>query len=373
MRVIIITNSLSSGGAEKQMLWIARTLVTKGIPCAIFEMQARSSNHRIAELITAATEAGVEFRRAALKETYFTTWIRLHDFVRAHSTAIVWTWGFRSDLSILLMHWLGFKRRWICSLRTANMEAFRSLDWLVHACIEQNAYYASNTYAAREFLGIVHPGSKLRCHVIYNFVPESASAVKTLPAVLPRPLHVVMPGNIEHPKKGYDIVIQLAELIKKECLPIKIHVGGRPDRIGLFAKQIAERELETVLIYHGEVDAPHEFLKSGDCFLLVSRYEGMPNSLLEATSIGLPAITTVVGDLGQLVETKEEMYLVPIEDVAAVKRCLVDILSDWPAAVEMAGRGRLWCERNFAAENCTQQILHLLNDVSQGNDTVCAE
>src|SRR6185312_1913411 len=191
-RVIIVANSLFSGGAEKQLLWIARTLLEEGIPCAIFELRSNRGNERLETLIDSASKAGVEILRAGPGESYLWTWLRLRHFVTCHSTAIVWTWGFRSDLALCTLHWLGLRRRWICSLRTANPGSLHSMRRLVRACTTQGASYVTNTLAAREMLGVVCPSSLKRSRVIYNFVPESKAIPVTLPSELPRPLRVMM-------------------------------------------------------------------------------------------------------------------------------------------------------------------------------------
>jgi glycosyltransferase involved in cell wall biosynthesis len=360
MRVIIVANSLFSGGAEKQLLWIARTLLEGGVPCAIFELRSNRGNQRLETLIDSASKAGVEIIRAAPRENYLRTWLRLEHFVTSHSTAMVWTWGFRSDLAICALHLLGKRRRWICSLRTANPGSLRSMSWLVRACAAQGASYAANTWAAREMLGVVCLRTLARSQVIYNFVPESKAEPVALPRVLPRPLRVVMLGNIDLAKKGYDLVLELSEILQKEELLVEIHVAGRPDSDGKFVREIERRRLTTTLIYHGETGAPQEFLRSGHCYLLTSPFEGMPNALLEATSLALPTITTKVGDLERLATDGVQMRLVDTGDVQGLKDSLMAVMADWPAAVEMGKRGRAWCRESFHVEEIKTKLFEVM-------------
>jgi glycosyltransferase involved in cell wall biosynthesis len=64
------------------------------------------------------------------------------------------------------------------------------------------------------------------------------------------------------------------------------------------------------------------FYNALDAFLLTSRTEQMPLSLLEAMASGLPAICTNVGDCSEMLSTRDFPYLVPSGDVAKLASAL---------------------------------------------------
>lgn len=67
------------------------------------------------------------------------------------------------------------------------------------------------------------------------------------------------------------------------------------------------------LHYKGAYDEPEQWFASGkkyDAFVFTSRWEGMPNTLLEAGAYGLPIVAPTVGGIGELV-TESTGYPLP--------------------------------------------------------------
>jgi glycosyltransferase involved in cell wall biosynthesis len=63
------------------------------------------------------------------------------------------------------------------------------------------------------------------------------------------------------------------------------------------------------------------WLQAADVFVLPSRKEGLPNSILEAMAAGLPVVATDVGGIGEAV-TRSCGRLVPYSDVPALAEAL---------------------------------------------------
>ncbi|MDO4740287.1 MAG: glycosyltransferase [Eubacteriales bacterium] len=65
--------------------------------------------------------------------------------------------------------------------------------------------------------------------------------------------------------------------------------GGKTE---LYRKLARELGIENSVTFQGFVKNPHGLLKQADLFVFPSRFEGMPNALLEAMSLGLPVVST---------------------------------------------------------------------------------
>ena len=64
------------------------------------------------------------------------------------------------------------------------------------------------------------------------------------------------------------------------------------------------------------------FLSSANIFVLPSRWEGLPVSLLEAMGMGLPVVATRVEGVEEVVQDGVQGLLVPPEDSAGARRGL---------------------------------------------------
>jgi glycosyltransferase involved in cell wall biosynthesis len=112
-------------------------------------------------------------------------------------------------------------------------------------------------------------------------------------------------------------------------------VGDGELRNGLeqLARQLG---LHQSVIFWGERQNPGDFLHAADAFVLSSRSEGVPISLLEAMSVGLPCIASDVGGLGEVTRSTAAGAVVPPGEVAALAAALRAYAAD-PAAARAAG------------------------------------
>jgi glycosyltransferase involved in cell wall biosynthesis len=132
-------------------------------------------------------------------------------------------------------------------------------------------------------------------------------------------LDVLWAGRIDRQKRP-DILLQIAEACRE--LPIRFNVFGS-SVLDDDVYSDAFGQLENVF-YHG----PFEGLTSlnvdaFDVFLNTSQWDGMPNILLEAMSMGIPVISSAVGGIPELIREGENGFLVlPFDKVSCYKSLL---------------------------------------------------
>lgn len=69
---------------------------------------------------------------------------------------------------------------------------------------------------------------------------------------------------------------------------------------------------------------PYRWIKYCDCFVLPSRVEGLPNSLIEAQYIGKPVVaTTCIPIIGRIIKDEVTGYTVPSEDYNAMAEAML--------------------------------------------------
>jgi glycosyltransferase involved in cell wall biosynthesis len=142
-----------------------------------------------------------------------------------------------------------------------------------------------------------------KLHVIYNpcrtFLdscsPVSSSSPRTNEPE--RRLRVLWAGRLDAEKR-VDLLCDVA----RNCVFADFLVFGH--RV-VDANEM-QLSLQPNLIFKGGFSDPHELVQEGpfDAFLFTSRWEGLPNILLEVGALGIPVIAPVVGGVGELVSSQ---------------------------------------------------------------------
>ncbi len=93
---------------------------------------------------------------------------------------------------------------------------------------------------------------------------------------------------------------------------------------------IAEFQIEDEVTVTGRFpnSAVYDQLRKMHIYVQSSAYEGLPNALLEAASIGLPLIATAVGGMKEVLRHEENALLVPHGDPRALSQAIDRVLEN---------------------------------------------
>jgi len=100
-----------------------------------------------------------------------------------------------------------------------------------------------------------------------------------------------------------------------------------------------------------------------DTFLLSSRREGLPNSLLEAMAMGVPVVTTDVAGAKELVLDGRTGFVLPQGDVEGIARALIVLAGDDRMRKQMGQSSLDRVEKEFSFTNRLQRVEALYEDI----------
>ena len=118
-------------------------------------------------------------------------------------------------------------------------------------------------------------------------------------------------GNIR-PVKGYEDLLTAVSRLSADY-SFEVHIAGRildREYYNKLKTMIGDNHLEDRVVFRGEVEDPESFLKELHIFILPSLSEGFSNALLEAMGNGLAVIATKVGANSEMINDREEGFLV---------------------------------------------------------------
>jgi glycosyltransferase involved in cell wall biosynthesis len=150
------------------------------------------------------------------------------------------------------------------------------------------------------------------------------------------------------PVKGLDVLIDAVPLIEGATVEI---IGDGPLR-GELEAQIADLGVVERVDLRGWIDGARHELPNFDVFVLPSRLEGMPMSVIEAMQAGVAVVATDVGSVGEVVEDGVTGRVVVPGDPVALADAINELLADSALRQRLASAGqKVALERFSSAAN----------------------
>jgi len=123
------------------------------------------------------------------------------------------------------------------------------------------------------------------------------------------------------------------------------------------------------LIAPGHQDNIAEWLAISDIYVLPSYREGLPRTVLEAMSMGLPIVTTDVPGCKETIVNNENGLLIPARDSEALIRALEVLLEDQELRQTMGRRSRELVVERFSNDVILGQYLDLYAELCENTLT----
>lgn len=130
-------------------------------------------------------------------------------------------------------------------------------------------------------------------------------------------------------QKNYPFLIKTFKLFSQKHPEYKLHVYGdgnlKNDLISLCSKL----SINDKVVFKGNQKEVHEMIKDNCMYIMTSNYEGMPNSLMEAMSMGLPCISTDCPSGGpkQMIENNINGFLIEMNNTQQLLEKMEYIIS----------------------------------------------
>lgn len=129
-------------------------------------------------------------------------------------------------------------------------------------------------------------------------------------------------------QKGFDVLIE-AFAASRAAMDTDLVIAGEGEELERLRSQAAAAGIGDRVFFPGHVSEPAPLMAHCALFVLSSRYEGFPNVLLEAMSLGRPVISTrLPSGAHDFIKDGFNGLLVPPEDAAALADAVDRVLAD---------------------------------------------
>ncbi len=184
------------------------------------------------------------------------------------------------------------------------------------------------------------------------------------------PVRILSSGRLVE-KKGFDVLIRALGLLKSQGRPFEAVIAGSGPLEAELRDQIRAAGLEDEITLTGEAlkqeDIP-TFMASGDLYTLPCQraadgdVDGLPQMLMEAMACGLPAVSTDLVGIPDLILDGETGLLVPPQAAEPLAAALARLDDDETLASSLAASGRRHVLDKFDLQICLEPLLARYKD-----------
>jgi glycosyltransferase involved in cell wall biosynthesis len=207
-------------------------------------------------------------------------------------------------------------------------------------------------------------GGAEKLRVIHNGMPDISLDEQARPEVAPP--RMIMIGRFAEQKDHRTLFQALAQLRDRDWF-LDL-VGDGPLRSSA-QELVVELGLEDRVSFLGMRTDVSSLLARAQIYVLSSRWEGLPRSIIEAMRAGLPVVASDVGGVAELVEDGSTGCLVPRGDVDALAARLGELLGSSELRLLLGKQGRMQYESEFTFERMYQSTLASYREVIEAART----
>lgn len=242
----------------------------------------------------------------------------------------------------------------------------------------------NNAADARRITGLA-PACADRLRLVYNSLSLEVDSTAQVP--MQPPVRLLAVGRFDI-TKGFDILLKACGILKERGRSFRLTLaGGGGTALGLGHMTQTILDLRKQLGLEKLVDLPGivshdqlpDLIRSHDIFLAPcvihesGRRDGIPNTVIEAMSFGLPVIATNINALPEIVRDGETGLLIPQKDSVALAGAICRLMDNPEEARALGRRGAAFAADMFSPEKNGDRLATLFTESFHRRNPECAE
>lgn len=336
-RVLCHINNLCRGGAERVMSVLIDSMVNDGIEVILVTLDTAADEYTIPQQVKR-----IELDKQCSSNKYLKSAdriVKLRKIVKEYKPDLVLSFcskeNYRSSLALT-----GSKTPLLISVRSNPAEHYKKNSFMTRYMSRKAAGCVFQSKMAEEYF---NECLRKKSRIITNPIDRSyLNKTAELSNRGGNELRVVTASRLSAEKNQGLLAEAFSRIADKYPEAVLLLYGkDNCDGTSDYVKSIAkDNGLEDRIRLMGAYNNVADELLKADVFVLPSNFEGMPNALIEAMSIGLPAIATdcPCGGPASLIESGENGILVPTGDAEAMAEAIDKLLSDKQLRMDMGKR-----------------------------------
>ena len=338
MKIVYFIDHLRPDGTQRVLTQLVRGLGERGHSQAVVCLNDSWDAEVMRKLQASGCEVQVVGKAALLSGvglvgTY--RWLKRERF--SHAVTML----FYADVLGRLLAWVARVPRLITYIQARNTNYSAVQRWLVRKTMPLADEVVICTRNLREYAVQVEGAAAQQIRVVPHGVAVNGNKTinngQALRSRLNLPDNSYLVGSLGRltHQKGYDVLLEAVARIPDR--DVCVVIAGNGESLAGLKKQAQSLDLGERVHFSGYQRDVSGLLGAVDVYVQPSRFEGMPNAVLEAMAAGCPIVASAVDGNCELIQDGETGWLVQPEDSAALARAILDALSD-PDEARRRGR-----------------------------------
>lgn len=230
-------------------------------------------------------------------------------------------------------------------------------------------YFAKKFYKNASAIGFLNEEERensIEVNKNYIYLPNGVNLPKEIKKEVEdnKKISIMYLSRIDMYHKGVDLLLEALSLIKNELInqniKINIYGDGNDKNMIFFYNKIKELEIENIIDYNGRVEGIEKekaFLEN-DIFILTSRFEGFPMTVLEALSYGLPCILTEGTNMKIMIEKYNSGWICKTE-IKEISKIILNSIREYKLKKNEYKKSALKNAENYSWKKIIE--IHLQN------------
>ena len=174
--------------------------------------------------------------------------------------------------------------------------------------------------------------------------------------------NIAFVGRFDIHQKRQDLVVDAFKLVVEKHPEMILLFCGDGDDLEIIKKKVETMNISDNVVFKGKVKDVKIELLNCKAYVISSDYEGIPNSLIEAMSLGIPCVSTDCspGGARMLINNMENGILVPCNNSKALANAIIYII-EHPIEADEMGKNAMKIVDLYSENLIMQKWMSVIN------------
>jgi glycosyltransferase involved in cell wall biosynthesis len=325
-KIVLLSTSLGMGGADRQVIYLARALLAKGHQVQVISLTSLGQMGLEAQ----AKGLPIQSLNMARGVPDISSLVKLINLLKALQPQILTTFMFHANIMGRIAGFITKTPVIISSIRNENFGGqnrdllIRVTNWIDDVCIT-NSQIVAHKLIQRQ---VVAPG---KIKIITNGIAvERYHSKQYLKSETREKLGIpdtaflwLAVGRLLEQKDYPNLLDAFSKIANPN---VYLAIAGEGKLLSELQQKVQSLNITNQVFFLGVRPDIPELLAAADAFVLSSAWEGMPNVVMEALASATPVVATDVGGVRELVEDCKSGFVVPPCDALTLSEAMTQLV-----------------------------------------------